>query len=66
MCVKLIYFIKTNMIASFFSKFSVTFLRINIKYAVSSAVSGALLGTLKVAILRTVTIQGAFADDYFK
>ena len=54
------------MIVSFFSKFSVTFLRINIKYAVSSAVSGALLGTLKVAILRTVTIQGAFADDYFK
>lgn len=44
-CVKLIHFIKIN---SFFFKCLVKFLRNNIKYAVSSTVSGALLGELKV------------------
>ena len=60
MCVKLIYSIKTNTIISFFSKFLVKFLRNSIKYVVSRAVSGALLGAPKVTFLRTITIQSAF------
>ena len=66
MCVKLNYSIKTNMIISFFSKFLVTFLRNSIKYVVSRAVLGALLGALKVSLLRTMAIQSAFSDDSFK
>ena len=62
MCVKLIYSIKTNTIISFFSKFLVTFLRNNLKYVVSRAVSG----ILKVALLRAMAIQSAFSDDSFK
>ena len=61
MCVKLIYSIKTNTIISFFSKFLVTFLRNNLKYVVSRAVSG----TLKVALSRAMAIQSAFSDDSF-
>ena len=53
--VKFIYSIKTNFIKSFFSNILVKFLRNSIKYVVSRAVSGAL----KVAILRTMTIQTA-------
>ena len=49
--VKLIYFIKTNLITSFFSKFLVKFLRSSIKYVDSREVSG----TLKVALLRSMT-----------
>ena len=64
--VKLIYFIKTNLITSFFSKFLVKFLRNSIKYVVSRAVSGALSGALKVALLRAMAIQSAFSDDSFK
>ena len=64
MCVKLIYSIKTNTMISFFSKFLVEFLRNSIIYVVSRAVSGALSGTLKVALLRA--IQSAFSDDSFK
>ena len=58
--VTLIYSIKTNMITSFFSKFLVKFLRNSINYVVSKAVSDALLGALKVAPLRAMTIQSAF------
>ena len=39
---KLIYSIETNMITSFFSKFSFKFLTNSIKYVVSRAISGAL------------------------
>ena len=66
MCVKLIYSIKTNTIIGFFSKFLVEFLRNSIKYVVSRAVSVALSGTLKVALLRATAIQSAFSDDFFK
>ena len=65
-CVKLIYSIKTNTIISFFSKFLVKFLRNSIKYIVWRAVSGALFGELKFALLRAMTIQSAFSDDSFK
>ena len=65
-CVKLIYSIKTNTIISFFSRFLVEFLRNSIKYVVSRAVSVALSGTLKVALLRAMAIQSAFSDDCFK
>ena len=55
-----------NTIISFFSKFLVKFLRNSIKYVASRAVSGALLGALKVALLRAMAIQSAFSDDSFK
>ena len=58
--VKLIYFIKTNLITSFFSKFLVTFLRNRIKYIVSRVVSDALSGALKAALLTAMTIKSAF------
>ena len=58
--VKLIYFIKANLIISFFSKFLVKFLRNSIKYVVSRAVSGALSVALKVALLRVITVQSVF------
>ena len=58
--VKLIYSIKTNLITSFFSNFLVKFLNNSIKYVVSRAVSGAVWAKLKVALLKSITIQGAF------
>ena len=58
--VKLIYSIKTNLITSFFSNFLVKFLNNSIKYVVSRAVSGAVWGTLKIALLKSITIQSAF------
>ena len=61
--VKLIYFIKANLIISFFSKFLVKFLRNSIKYVDSRAVSGALLVALKVELLRVITVQSVFKDD---
>ena len=66
MCVKLIYSVKINTIIRFFFKLLVTFLRNSIKYVVSRAVLGALLGALKVSLLRTMAIQSAFSDDSFK
>ena len=57
--VKLIYFIKTNLIISFFSRCLVKFFRNIIKYVVSILVSG----TLKVALFRVITIPRAFCDD---
>ena len=58
--VELIYFIKANFITSFFLKFSVRFLRNNIKYVVSRVFSGVLSGTPKVAIWKAMTVQNAF------
>ena len=55
--VKLIHSIKTNLINSFFSKFSVKILRNSIKYIDSRDVSCAFSGALKVALLRSSTIQ---------
>ena len=40
-----------------FLHFLATFLK---KYVVSRVVSGALLGAIKVALLRAMTVQGAF------
>ena len=54
------------MITSFFSKFSVKLLTNSIKYLVLKAVSSALSGALKVALLRAMTIQSAFSDDSCK
>ena len=53
----IIYLIKTNMITRFFPKVLVKFLRSNIKYAVPSAVSCALTGALKVALLSAMTVK---------
>ena len=50
--VKLIYYIKTNLINSFFSKCLVKILRNSIKYVVLRVVSGAFSGALKVALLK--------------
>ena len=50
--VKLIHSIKINLITNFFSKFLVKVLRNSIIY-----VSGALLGALKVALLRALTFK---------
>ena len=58
--VKLIYFIKTGLITSFFFKSLVKFLRNSMKYVVSRAVSGALSVALKVALLRVITVQSVF------
>ena len=66
MCLKMIYSIKGNTIISFFSIFLVKFLRNSVKHVVLKAVSGALLGVLKVALLRAMAIQSAFSDDSFK
>ena len=66
MCVKLIYSIKTNTIISIFPKCLVKFLRNSIKYVVFRAVSGALLGALKVAFLKAMAIQTVFSDHSFK
>ena len=52
------YFIKTNMITSFFSNVLDKLLRNNIKYVFSTAFS--VLGALKVAPLRAMTIQSTF------
>ena len=57
--VKLIYSIKTNMITSIFPKFLVRFLRNNIKYVVSRAVSRALM----VSVLRATTFRSTFTDE---
>ena len=54
--VKLIYFITTNLVTSYFSRFLVKFLRNSIKYVVSRVLSGAL----QVALLRAITIQSTF------
>ena len=61
--IKLNYSIKTSMITSFFSEFLVKFLRNSIKYVLSRAVSGALPGVRKVALLRAMAVQGIFSDD---
>ena len=53
---KLLLFIKTN-------KCLVKFLRNSIRDLV---LSGTLLGTLKVTLLRSVTIQSAYSYDYLK
>ena len=58
--VELIYFIKVNLITSFFLKFSGRFLKNNIKYVVSRVFSGALSGTSNVAIWKAMTVQNAF------
>ena len=50
----------------FFSIFLVKFLRNNIKQVVSSAAFGAPLGAIKIAILKAMTVQRAFSDDYWK
>ena len=42
------------------------FLRNSTKCILSRAVSGALLGALKVALLRAMTIQVVFSDDPWK
>ena len=44
-----------------FFRFFANFLRNSIKYLVWSAV----LGAIKIALLRALTIQSAFSDDYF-
>ena len=54
----MIYFIKTNMITSFFSNFLDKLLRNNIKYVFSTAFW--VLGALKAALLRAMTIQSTF------
>ena len=54
----MIYFIKTNMITSFFSDFLDKLLRNNIKYVFSTAFW--VLGALEVALLRAITIQSTF------
>ena len=59
--VKLVYSIKTNT-----AKCLVKFLRNSIKYVVSRAVSGAISGVLKVALLRAMAIQSVFSDDFVK
>ena len=51
-CVKFIYFIKRNMITSFFYKVLFKFFRNNIKHVVLNALSS----SLKDALLRVVTI----------
>ena len=65
-CLKLIYSIKANTIINFFSKCFVTFLKNSIKYVASRALSGAISGVLKVALLRAMAIQSTFSDDFFK
>ena len=62
--VKLIYSIKTNMITSYFSNFLVKFLRNSINYVVSGAVWRVVSDPLKVTLLRAMTIQSIFSDDY--
>ena len=61
--VKLNYSIKTSMITSFFSEFLVKFLRNSIKCVLSRAVSGALPGVRKVALLRAMAVPGTVSDD---
>ena len=65
-CLKLIYSIKANTIINFFSKCFVTFLKNSTKYVASRALSGAISGVLKVALLRAMAIQSTFSDDFFK
>ena len=62
--VKLIYFIKTSLINRFFSKFLVKFLKNSIKYVALRVVSDALSGAIKVALLRAITIQSAFKNEF--
>ena len=62
--VKLIYSIKTNMITSYFSNFLVKFLRNSINYVVFGAVWRVVSDPLKVTLLRAMTIQSTFSDDY--
>ena len=53
----MIYFVKTNLTTSFFSKFLVEFLSSSIIYVVSRSVSSALSDAIKVTLLRTVLFK---------
>ena len=53
----MIYFVKTNLTTSFFSKILVEFLSNSIIYVVSRSVSSALSDAIKVTLLRTVLFK---------